>query len=220
MNIKFDKFSTVEFAKYIGQRPEMFFGNQITITALEFSLLGFDLNSTVQSLPPFFYFNYWIKQKLNKLGATYNWKVAILETCNNDEKLAFAKFFELLDEFLSLKPKSITTTFISEDNFSFYYNKDNSHKNRRIIAVDNKYILEPAPYEIKLVEFDYGTHSYHYDYNYMVGESNKVKYYQQFDSLIDSKNIYNEMFGKLEWQYDSSSNIDIEFRLIIDNCVK
>jgi len=218
MNIKFDKFSTVEFAKFIGQRPEMFFGNQITITALEFSLLGFDLNSSVQSLPPFYYFNYWTKQKLNKFGATYNWKVAILETCNNDEKLAFAKFFELLEEFLSLKPKSIITTSISEDNFAFYYNKDNSHKIRRIIGVDIKYILEPAPYEIKLVEFDYGTHSYHYDYYYMVGESNKVKYYQQFDSLIDSKKTYNEMFGRLEWQDVSSSNIDSEFRLIIDNC--
>ena len=218
MNIKFDKISTVEFAKFIGQRPEMFFGNQITITALEFSLLGFDLNTTVQSMPPFHYFNYWTKQKLNKFGATYNWKVAILETCNNDEKLAFDKFFDLLDEFLSLKPKSITTTFLTEDNFAFYYNKGNSHKSRRIIGADSKYILDPAPYEIKLVEFDYGTHSYHYDYYFVVGESNKGKYYQQFDSLIDSKRTYNEKFGELEWQDISNHNVNNEFKSLIDNC--
>jgi hypothetical protein len=218
MSIKFDKISTVEFAKIIGQRPGMFFGNQITITALEFSLLGFDLNTTVQSLPPFHYFNYWIKQRLNKFGATYNWKIAILETCNNDEKLAFDKIFELLDEFLLLKPKSIVTTILTEDNFAFYYNKDNTHKNRRIIGVDNKYVLDPAPYAIKLVEFDYGTHSYHFDFFYAIGESNKGKYYQQFNSLTDSKETYKEKFGGLEWHNISSGNVDSEFKLLVDNC--
>jgi hypothetical protein len=218
MNKKFDKISTVEFAKIIGKRPGMYFGNQITITSLECSLLGFGINTNVQSLPPFHYFNYWIKQKLNKFGATYNWKVAILETCNNDERLAFDKFFELLDEFLLLKPKSITTTFLTEDNFAYYYSRDNSHKNHRIIGDENKFILDPAPYEIKLVEFDYCIHSYHYDYYFVVGEGNKGRYYQQFDSLIHSKKTYKEKFGGLEWQNISSDNVDKEFKFIVDYC--
>lgn len=218
MNIQFDNLSTAEFAKLVGLRRGMFFGNQITLTGLEFLILGFDFNAKVQSLPPFHYFNYWTKQKLNKFGATYNWKVAILEACNNDEKLAFDKFFELLGEFLLLKPKSITTTFLTEDNFAFYYNKDNIHKNRRIIGDENKYVLDPAPYEIKLVEFDYGTHSYHFDFYFTVGESNKGKYYQQFDSLSDSKKTYKEKFGGLEWHNTSSSNVDSEFKLLVDNC--
>jgi hypothetical protein len=218
MNIKFDNLSTVEFAKTIGRRPGMYFGNQNTITGLEFLLHGFDQNTNVQSLPPFHYFNYWTKKKLNKFGSTYTWRVAILETCKNDERLAFEKFYELLDEFLLLKPISITKTFLTEDNFSFYYNKDNSNKNRRIIGVDNKYILDPAPYEIKLVEFDYCTHSYHYDYYFVVGESNKGKYYQQFDNLIDSKKTYDERFGGLEWQNIQIDNVHIEFKLLIDNC--
>jgi hypothetical protein len=218
MNIKFDKISTIDFSKIIGQRPGMYFGNQNTITGLEFLLHGFDQNTNVRSLPPFHYFNYWIKQKLNKFGATYNWKVAILETCSNDEKLAFDKFFELLDEFLLLKPKSITTTFLTEDNFAFYYNKENSHKNRRIIGADNKYVLDPAPYEIRLVEFDYATHSYHFDFYFTVGESSKGKYYQQFDSLTESKKTYKEKFGGLEWHNISSGIVDSEFKLLVDNC--
>ncbi|HUM53183.1 MAG TPA: hypothetical protein PK431_15260 [Chitinophagales bacterium] len=215
MSFKLNNLSTAEFAKFIGRRPHMFFGNEITITNLEYSLLGFDLNTNVESLPPFHYFNYWIKQKLNKFGSTYNWKVAILETYNNDEKLAFDKFYELLDEFLLLKPKSIITTFLSEDNFAFYYSKENTHKNRRIIGADNKYILQPAPYQIKLVEFDYCIHSYHYDYYFVVGESNKGKYYQEFDNLIKSKKIYFDMFGELEWQNSDNNNIENEFKLLI-----
>jgi len=218
MSIRFDKLSTLEFAKSIGQRPGMYFGAQITLTSLEYLLFGFDLKTNVESLPPFQYFNNWVKHKLNKFGSNYNWKVAILGACNNDEKLAFDKFYELLDEFFMLKPKSITSTLLTEDNFEFYYNKGNSNKSYRLIGTDNKRILQPSPYQIKLVEFDYCTHSYHYDYYFVVGDKDKGNYHQQFDSLIQSKKIYKGKYGELKWQKTDNINLETEFKLIIDNC--
>ena len=214
----YDNLSTVEFAKAIGQRPGMFFGNNISLTSLEFLLFGFDTNTKNKSVPPFFYFNFWAKQKLKKFGSIYNWKIAILETCNNDEKSAFNKFYELLDEFISLRPKRIAATFLTEDNFAIYFNKDNTHKNHKIIGTANQYILDPAPYGIKIIEFDYCTHSYHHDYYFAIGESNKSTYYQQFDSFDDCLNTYNKKYGKLEWHALPIENIDSEFKLLIENC--
>jgi hypothetical protein len=220
MKIKLEDLTTIEFAKFIEKRPGMFFGNQISLTNLGYKILGFDTNSNVESVPPFHYFNFWVKQKLNKLGAGYNWKNAILETYDSNERLSFDKFYELLEEFLFLKPKSIITTFLTEENFAFYYNTDNKNKSRRIIGDIKKMdtaILYPAPYQIKLVEFDYCIHAYHYDFHFVVGDYDKGKHYQEFDSLKSSKKTYEEKFGKLEWSKIDIGNIENEFKSIVEN---
>ncbi|MFD2915482.1 hypothetical protein [Psychroserpens luteus] len=214
---KLKDFSTIEFAKFIEKRPGMFLGDQITLTNLWNMLLGFDVNST-ESIPPFHYFNYWTKKKLNKLGGGYSWRNAILEVNNSDEKQAFDNFFELLDEFLTLKPKSINSVLLTEENFTFYYNKENNNKSRRIIGdTMDSAILYPAPYQIKLVEFDYGTHAYHYNFYYVVGEYDKGKYSQEFDDLNSSKETYSKKFGKLKWTETDYGNIENEFKLIVEN---
>ena len=214
---KLHDFTTIEFAKFIEKRPGMFLGDEITLTNLWNMLLGFDVNST-ESVPPFHYFNYWIKQKLKKFGAGYNWRNAILEANESDEKQAFNNFFELLDEFLTLKPKSINSVLLTEENLAFYYNKDNNNKSRRITGdtIDST-ILYPAPYQIKLVEFDYCTHAYHYDFYYVVGDYDKGKYYQEFDNLNSSKETYSKKFGELKWSETDNGNIEKEFRLIVEN---
>ncbi|GAA4272979.1 hypothetical protein U6A24_06855 [Aquimarina gracilis] len=214
---KLKDFSTIEFAKFIEKRPGMFLGDQITLTNLWNMLLGFDVNST-ESIPPFHYFNYWTKKKLNKLGGGYSWRNAILEANNSNERQAFDNFFELLDEFLTLKPKSINSVLLTEENFTFYYNKENNNKSRRIIGdTMDSAILCPAPYQIKLVEFDYCTHAYHYNFYYVVGEYDKGKYSQEFDDLNSSKETYSKKFGKLEWTETDYMDIENEFQLIVEN---
>lgn len=214
---KLKDFTTIEFARFIGNRPSMFFGNQISLTNLWNMLLGFDVNS-VESVPPFDYFNFWVTQKLNKFGNGYNWKIAILETYDSDERKSFDNFFELLEEFILIKPKSISTVLLTDENFSFYYYKDNKKKNFRIFgSIENidDTILFPAPYKIKIVEFDYCTHSYHYDFHFVVGDYDKGRYYQRFDSLKSSKKTYKQKFGKLEWSEIDPNNIEFEFKSII-----
>ena len=217
INKKLKDFTTIEFAQFIEKRPGMFLGDQITLTNLWNMLLGFDVNSA-ESVPPFHYFNYWTKQKLKKFGAGYNWRNAILESNESDEKKAFDNFFELLDEFLTIKPKSINSALLSEENFEFYYNRKNNKKSRRIIGnTMDSTILYPAPYEIKLIEFDYCTHAYHYDFYYVVGDYNKGKYYQEFDNLNSSKETYSEKFGELIWSETDNENVEKEFKLIVEN---
>ena len=78
-------------------------------------------------------------------------------------------------------------------------------------------ILYPAPYQIKLIEFEYCTHAYHYDFYYVIGEYDKGKYYQEFDDLKLSKETYSKKFGELQWLKIDTENIETEFKLTVEN---
>ena len=214
----FKNLSVVDLAQQIRTRPSMYFGNDIKLSNLDNMLWGFNLNSQKESVIPFQYFNYWTKLKLNKFGSKYNWTVAILETCDHDEEKAFWKFYELLDEFIALKPKNLLVAELSADNFAFYYSIDNKNKQHRIIGKDNRYILDPAPYHIKLFEFDYCVHSYHFDYYWLVGEYDKNIYYDHFESLTKSKEIYKDKFNITQWTTIDSIDIQNNFITTINQC--
>lgn len=214
----FENLSVIDFAQQIRERPSMYFGNEIKITHLENMLWGFKLNSKKESAVPFQYFNYWVKLKLNKFGSIYNWKVAILEICNQDEQLAFWKFYELLDEFILLTPKKLFVADLSADNLSYYYSKDNTHKDYRIIGADNRYVLDPAPYRIKLFEFDYCVHSYHFDYFFVIDEYDKNIYYDHFDKIAKCKKTYKDKFNISKWQTIEGDLLNDEFKATTVNC--
>jgi len=218
MRIDFENLSVIGFALHIRTVYQMYFGKDIKLSNLDNLLYGFNLNSKKESVVPFQYFNYWTKLKLNKFGSKYNWTVAILETCNNDEELAFWKFYELLDEFILLKPNRLFIAELTSDNLAFYYSKSNNNKQHRIIGTDNRYILDPAPYHIKLFEFDYCIHSYHFDYFWVVDEYDKNIYYNHFDNIVECQNTYKEKFNISEWLMADSTNIDIEFETTRNNC--
>lgn len=197
----------------------MYFGKEIKLSLLESMLWGFNLNSQKESVIPFQYFNYWTKKKLNKFGSKYNWTVAILESCDNDEEKAFWKFYELLDEFITLRPKNLFIAELTSDNFAFYYSADNKNKQYRIIGEDNRYVLEPAPYLIKLFEFDYCVHSYHFDYYWLVEDYDKHIYYNHFDTINKCKTVYNEKFNISAWTViKEDSAILTEFEKTILHC--
>ena len=215
----FAKLSVIEFAQQIRTHSSMYFGKDIKLSLLESMLWGFNLNSQKESVIPFQYFNYWTKNKLNKFGSKYNWTVAIIESCENDEEKAFWKFYELLDEFISLKPKNLFIAELTSDSFAFYYSKDNKNKQHRIIGEDNRFILDPAPYLVKLFEFDYCVHSYHFDYYWLVDEYNKNIYYNHFDTIKKCKTVYKDKFNISEWTTVTEGNeIQREFEKTILNC--
>jgi len=214
----FDNLSVIDFAQQIRTGPSAYFRKDIKLSQLENILWGFNLNSQKESIIPFQYFNYWTKRKLNKFGSKYNWMVAILESCNNDEEKAFWKFYELLDEFVVTKPKNLIISELSADNFAFYYSGDNKNKQYRIIGNDNRYILDPAPYHIKLFEFDYCVHSYHFDYYWLIDEYDKNIYYNHFEDLTKCKAFYADRFNITQWTTLDPGDVELNFIKTIDNC--
>jgi hypothetical protein len=218
MKNRFENISVLDFAQHIRKRPGMFFGKEIKLTLLENMLFGFGLNSRIESSIPFQYFNYWTKKKLNKFGATYNWAVAILESCDKNEEKAFWKFYELLDEFIMLKPKKYFAAELTTDNLAFYYSLDNNNKQHRIIGNDNRYILDPAPYHIKLFDFGYCVHSYHFDYYWLVDEYDKNIYYNHFENYKQCKKVYKDKFNISKWKTIDNSEIQNIFIETINNC--
>jgi hypothetical protein len=153
---------------------------------------------------------------LDKYGPIYNWKVAILEYCDGNQEKGFWKFYELLDEFVLLKPRKISITNLYDENFSFYYSENNRNKSYRIFGADNKFILDPAPYQIKLVDFGYCVHSYHYDYYYKVNEYKYGLYSSHFGSIEEAVIAYQNKFGNLQWDY--VDDIITEYQLITNFC--
>lgn len=218
MHIDFQNLSVIEFAQQIRKSPSMYFGKEAKLTLLDNMLWGFNLNSQKESAIPFQYFNYWTKMKLNKFGPKYNWSVAILESCDNNDEKAFWKFYELLDEFSALKPRNLFLVELTSDNFAFYYSKDNKSKQYRIIGEDNRHILDPAPYHIKLFEFDYCVHSYHFDYFWLVEDYGKNIYYNHFEDINKCKDIYKGKFNINEWTKSEKDEIQNEFDKTISNC--
>jgi hypothetical protein len=211
MNSDISNLSVIEFAWHIKKRYSMYFAKDVKLTLLFNLLWGFNLNSQKESAVPFQYFNYWAKKKLDKLGPAYDWMTAILESCNNNDEKAFWKFYELLDEFTALKPKSLLTSELTTESFAFYYSIQNKNKQYRIIGEDNRYVLDPAPYHIKLFEFDYCIHSYHFDFYWLVEEYDKNIYYGHFDDLEKCKEMYKDRFNVNDWRVVSEAEIKNEF---------
>jgi len=214
----FKNLSVIDFAQQVRQSPGMYFGKDVSLSNLENMLWGFNLNSEKESIVPFQYFNYWTKHKLNKFGSTYNWAVAIKETCDGNEEKAFWKFFELLDEFVLLKPNALLTAELNSDNLAFYYSKDNTNKQHRIIGTDNRFILDPAPYHVRLFEFDYCVHSYHFDYFWLVEEYDKNIYYNHFESIQVCKAIYKGKFNISIWTEPNLNEVQNLYQQTIGKC--
>lgn len=215
--MKLTKLSMVDFLQNVRKHHSSILGEKTRLTDLNNLILGYSCNTTKEGNPPFLYFNVWVKQKFNKWGANMHWTKAILQECKNDEEKAFWHFFELLDQFTQLKPLNIYSCNLSEDNFAHYYSKD-TRKNSRLIGPEGTPIIHPAPYHIKAVEFDYCIHSYHFDFNYVVSESEFGWHDLSFFSLEKCFEYYTSRYDKLIWNEIPKKTISSEFDLIVENC--
>jgi|GEM_PF-2132693 len=209
--------SVIELAQQIRQRPGMYFGDKITLTGLQNLLFGFSLNSKLKSNPPFEYFNRWTNQKLGIEGSAQHWSWTIMNSCGNDELKAFWKFYELLDEFVLIRPLEIHETYLTIENFSSYYSTEKERPHRYIDNDLKKSVVEPAPYHIKSVDFGHCVFVYFYDFNYVVGDTKIGMYYKDFDNMNDCKQQFNEVFGQLKWAKINKDNINEEFAKITTN---
>ena len=95
--------------------------------------------------------------------------------------------------------------------------KEHKKKNYTIYGDKNIYVLHPAPYQIKVIEFDYSVHSYHFDFYHVVYESESGMYQGHFDSFDLCQSYYQKKFGPLEW-IETDEYTSVEYKKIIDNC--
>lgn len=214
---KYKPDTIIELVQQIRQRPGMYFGDTITLTGLQNLLFGFGLNSKTKDIPPFDYFNYWVCKKLKIEGASRSFNAIILDNCGKDELIAFWKFYELLDEFLLIKPTEIQATNLAIDNFSFYYSTDKGRPHC-FNGHFEKPIINPAPYHIKLIGFEHFVTDYFYDFNYVIGNTKTgTLYYKFFDEIEDCKNEFDEMYGQLSWKNIDNDKIREEFEKTVQN---
>ena len=202
--------SVIDVVRIIQQRPRMWL-YPVTLTGLYNVILGFELNTRLVSDPPFYYFTLWVAHKLNE-SSNRGWCSLILELCDNNEEKAFHKFYELLNEFALIKPEAIHAADLTEDNFELYYSKTHS-KPYRLLGYNmdkDKRVYLPAPYHIKVIEYDFACFAYYYDFYFAAGDTKKGKYDWYYDNLDDCKEKIENRYGSLEWFRTDASDINYE----------
>lgn len=127
-------FEVLEVIKY---RPVLFIGDRKISTLWNF-IQGYQFSLTMNkwnenSFPNFGWFSTWIKGRIDsEYDLSAGWKRHILTNLNDDEDLAFEKFFHYLEEFKSSKPKCKFMT-ISESQKRF---QNHSHGKKWIDIYD------------------------------------------------------------------------------------
>ena len=101
-------FEVLDYVKY---RPVLFLGDKKITTLWHFIggyQFSFSLNKIKEkSFPDFAWFSTWIKGRIKtEYGLAAGWKHHLLSTYDNDEELAFNKFFQHLEEFKNSSPKA------------------------------------------------------------------------------------------------------------------
>jgi hypothetical protein len=215
--MKLDNLSIFDFAQEIKKHYRLFFEGTPRFSDLRNLISGYSINTTVYDNPPFDYFNIWIKRKFNRWGSNMDWAKAILQECDNDQEKAFWKYFDLIEEFHQIKPIKIYTVNLVDDDFAKFYST-NAPKTWSLIGPDNRRIVEPAPYHIKVIEFEYCIHAYHFDYYYLISKSEIGRHKQSFSNIEKCFHYYDVCFGKLNWTELPIEQVDREFELIAKNC--
>lgn len=212
-----DNRSIFDITRDIKEHPFLYFSGKLKFTDLYHLILGYSFHKIPSGNPPFEYFNIWIKKKFDKWGSTMHWTVAILQECNNDEEEAFWKFFELLDEFSQINPQKMWSTDLTEFQFAAYYALDNP-KDARLANFSGRRIIHPAPYHIKIVQFDYAVHSYNFDFFYAVHDSFHGEHEQSFNNIDLCFQFHETKYKDMRWDEVPKDKVQSEFELITQHC--
>lgn len=125
MQIDLEINNQFELIELIKKRPALYIGNN-QITSMRNFLDGYDFACLVNGIehnniyPQFWYFHEWAMEKYNWSESTAGWKNIILKENNNDEEKSLEIFFEMIDEFKTLKPISVEIIELQKENLSFH----------------------------------------------------------------------------------------------------
>lgn len=117
-----------ELIELIKQRPGLYIDSN-NITSMQNFLNGYDFACLVNEIeynnvyPLFWYFHEWVMEKYNWYESTAGWKNIILKNNNDDEIKALEVFFEMINEFKTLKPVSIELIELEKENLNFHHSE-------------------------------------------------------------------------------------------------
>ena len=129
-----NEMSLYEKLDIVRRRPGMFLGTNsvsklyIFISGFEFALPDGDPDLQTEGHLPFSYFNAYVAKRYNCSGVM-GWANILLEVCNGSEEDGLKLFFEVLDEFRTLRVEKVWTLQLTEQNI--HYNRTEKSVPRR-----------------------------------------------------------------------------------------
>jgi len=189
-------------AMYIGDNKISSFRSYIDGYSSALKIHGIKFEST---FPPFWYFHEWVMQKYNWRESTTGWNNIILKENNYDDEKSLTIFFELFDEFKTLKPISAEQIKLTKKNISFY------HKNCQMMDGNGNPIYENAE-EIFLIKFspNLGFYFFMIDKNKIQGTSWMERFKNEklakthIETLFDVQNSWRVLNGDLKLVLDQA----------------
>lgn len=203
---------TFELIERLRQRYALYIGEK-SITRLYAFLIGYaaaehdyGLTENVEPRNSLLPLNWWFMHEFAKIKcgeeeSTSGWCEMILCYCNGDESAALDKFFEIFDEFKSLKMTNGKKAVLSTENR--YYNNSMEHCCKKIAGKAEPCYKNPiAVYICKL--------SSNNGFIAAVETEEKVEIADYiFNSLNQAEEFAEKFFGKIEgWQELQGDNID------------
>lgn len=175
----------------IRPKPAMYFGDA-KISSMRAFLNGYECASVFHNIedenifPPFWYFNEWAMNTYGWSSSVAGWCNIILEENGHDEQKALQVFFDMIDEFKTLKPVSIQQLQPEAKHMDFY-STHSSHAN----------MIYSKPYdkidEVLLVNF-----SHHFGYSYFLIHEQKLlglEWHTRYSNEASAKKGVEHLFG-------------------------
>lgn len=179
------------------ERPAMWLG-AAKISLLEAFLNGFCYAQPSEAgrtgaWPPFWLLHDWTAHKFNQIGTTMGWARILTQHCKGDEEAALHLFFNVLEEFKTLRVVRIVEVQLSPAAHAFYASE--ACQIRRYSDADAGRL--PAPASVCVVQFSDGLG--HYVFHRQPGQDLiRDASYPSFRACL--KRLRREFGDTLTWQ--------------------
>jgi hypothetical protein len=203
----------------IRERPSMYLGEK-RINSLRTFLDGYTFGlweyniHTGGETPPFGLFHKWIAKKFGWGQTSAGWNTILLNENLGDEAKALDQFFEILPDFMNVRPIRISEVKITEVSISYYLVEGRKYTGFSRTSEITTYEMETIPDIINVVEFseDMGYINY-----YIKGEK-ILKDHGHYDNPTEAIQRIELEFGK-EIFIEETPQVDIlnQFEMLINS---
>ena len=214
--IEYKKSETIlDLIALMKNRTGMYIG-EYKISAMRSFIDGYHFFASTHDIaikevfPQFWYFHEWAMHKYDWGESTAGWKNIILSENGNDEAKALDVFFEMIDEFKTLKPIKLQKMRIGAENLAYHLSSD-------YVARDGEGnpIYDDLD-EVLLVEF-----SHDFGHSYFMLKDNKImgsSWTTRYKKDASAKKSLAAYFGESsKWETLSGDLLDILNKLVVNS---